>query len=97
MRYSHIPHVLFSAYSTTDFVLLNLQKELGDKYNGLNNKIASVPSLDDLNQYLSNFVTWPGLEDALKGVRQDFENLQQVREERVVIEHGMQTEPPVSN
>ncbi|CAG5128440.1 unnamed protein product, partial [Candidula unifasciata] len=57
-----------------------------------NNRLSNVPSLDDMNQ----FVTWPGLEDALKGVRQDFESKQTTREERVVFEHGVQTEILVS-
>ncbi|BFZ03678.1 hypothetical protein BsWGS_06718 [Bradybaena similaris] len=70
----------------------DLCKEMKDKYNDINNKLSNVPSLDDLNQYLSQFVTWPGLEDALKGVRQDFESLQTPSDERVVIEHGVQTE-----
>ncbi|XP_005101334.1 glutamine-rich protein 2 isoform X2 [Aplysia californica] len=74
-----------------------LFKELNDKYNDFNDKISNMPGFDDLEQYVSQFVTWPGLEDALKGIRQDFENLQPITEERVVIELATQTEtPPVS-
>jgi hypothetical protein len=42
-------------------------------------------------------VTWAGLEDALQGIRQDWENLQQpTLTERVVIEMSSQTDPVVS-
>ncbi|GFS01243.1 glutamine-rich protein 2 [Elysia marginata] len=69
-----------------------LCKDLQDKYSTLNDKLSGVASLDDLELLTSQFVTWPGLEDALKGVRADFENLQPISEERVVIELGVQTE-----
>uniref|UniRef100_A0A0B6ZLE6 DUF4795 domain-containing protein n=1 Tax=Arion vulgaris TaxID=1028688 RepID=A0A0B6ZLE6_9EUPU len=68
----------------------DLYKNMNDKYDGINDKLSNVPNLDDLN----DFVTWPGLEDALKGVRQDFESLQPISEEKVVIELGVQTETP---
>ena len=50
----------------------------------LNEKFALLPTPDELSQ----FVTWPGLEDALKGIRDDFQP-----SERVVIEMSSQTEP----
>ncbi|CAL1531314.1 unnamed protein product [Lymnaea stagnalis] len=69
-------------------------KDINDKYAALADKISHLPGFNDLEQYLTQFVTWPGLEDALKGVRQDFENLQPVTEQRVVIELGTQTATP---
>jgi len=62
------------------FLISHLQKDLNDKF-------STLPSMDDLSQ----FVTWPGLEDALNGVKKDWESLQ--APERVVIEMSSQTEP----
>ena len=77
-------------------LIYSLQKDLNEKYSGLNDKLSKLPNFNDLDQALAPFVTWPGLEDALKGIRLDFENLQPVTEERVVIELATQTETPVS-
>ncbi|KAH3861350.1 hypothetical protein DPMN_024277 [Dreissena polymorpha] len=63
--------------------LAELEKITGE----LNEKFALLPTPEELNQ----FVTWPGLEDALKGIRDD---LVQPQPERVVIEMSSQTEPP---
>ncbi|KAI8796351.1 glutamine-rich protein 2 isoform X2 [Biomphalaria glabrata] len=71
--------------------LNQLLKELNEKYNELAEKLSQVPSLEDFNEYVNQFVTWPGLEDALKGVRKEFENLQPIPEQRVVVELGTQT------
>ncbi|XP_052261958.1 glutamine-rich protein 2-like isoform X9 [Dreissena polymorpha] len=62
--------------------LAELEKITGE----LNEKFALLPTPEELNQ----FVTWPGLEDALKGIRDD---LVQPQPERVVIEMSSQTEP----
>ena len=59
----------------------------------MNNKFHTLPSLDDF----AKFVTGTELEDALQGIRQDWENLQQpTLTERVVIEMSSQTDPVVS-
>jgi hypothetical protein len=60
--------------------------------NEMNDKFNTLPSPDDLAQS----VTWAGLEDALQGIRQDCEDLQQPTE-RVVIEMSSQTDPIVSH
>ncbi|XP_067671286.1 glutamine-rich protein 2-like [Haliotis asinina] len=68
-----------------------LNKKLADMEkitNDLNDKFSTLPTADDYAQ----FVTWPLLEDALKGVRKDFEELQVPPQERVVIEMSSQTE-----
>ena len=52
----------------------------------INEKFTNLPTMDDIAQ----FVTWPQLEDALTGVKRDWETMQQ---ERVVIEMSSQTEP----
>lgn len=54
----------------------------------MNDKFSTLPTADDYAQ----FVTWPLLEDALKGVRNDLEQLQVPVQERVVIETSSQTE-----
>lgn len=59
----------------------DLQKDLQEKF-------ATLPTPEEWTQ----FVTWPALEDALKGIRDDL-----TPPERVVIEMSSQTEPgPVS-
>ncbi|XP_059163883.1 uncharacterized protein C16orf96 homolog [Physella acuta] len=70
----------------------DLLKELNNKYAGIADRISKLPP--DLNEQLSLFVTWPALEDALKGIQQDFANLQVAPQERVVIELGTQTATP---
>ena len=59
-----------------------VQNELNDKFGQL-----QLPTEEEWSQ----FVTWPGLEDALNGVKKDWESLQ--GPERVVIEMSSQTEP----
>lgn len=54
----------------------------------MNDKFSQLPTPEEFSQ----FVTWPGLEDALRGIRTDFEGLAQPQE-RVVIEMSSQTEP----
>ncbi|XP_046359382.2 uncharacterized protein LOC124137222 isoform X2 [Haliotis rufescens] len=56
--------------------------------NDLNNKFSTLPTADDFAQ----FVTWPLLEDALKGVRKDLEELHGSVQEKVVTETGSQTD-----
>jgi len=51
-----------------------------------------MPSPDDF----AKFVTGAELEDALQGIKQDWENMQQPTE-RVVIEMSSQTDPVVSH
>ncbi|GFO12473.1 glutamine-rich protein 2 [Plakobranchus ocellatus] len=69
-----------------------LCKDLQDKHSSLIDRLSDFASLNDLELLNSQFVTWPALEDALKGVRLDLENLQPISEERVVIELGTQTD-----
>ncbi|WAQ96893.1 QRIC2-like protein [Mya arenaria] len=64
--------------------LQELEKVTGE----LNDKFALLPTPEELSQ----FVTWPSLEDALKGIRDDLTPQQQ--QERIVIEMSSQTEPP---
>ena len=54
----------------------------------MNGKIAALPSQDDIAQ----FVRWADLEDALKGIRTQLENMDRPVPERVVIEMSSQTE-----
>lgn len=54
----------------------------------MNDRFNLLPSPDDFAQ----FVTWAGLEDALSGIKKDWENMQQPPSERVVIEMSSQTE-----
>lgn len=68
--------------------LLNRLKALEAKMNDINDKFNLLPSPEDFAQ----FVTWSGLEDALNGIKKDWENLQPP--ERVVIEMSSQTEAP---
>ena len=53
----------------------------------MNNKFHTLPSLDDF----AKFVTGAELEDALQGIEQDWENLQQTTE-RVVVKMSSQTD-----
>ncbi|KAK3090852.1 hypothetical protein FSP39_015227 [Pinctada imbricata] len=66
-------------------------KELEDKMTEMNEKFNQLPTMPSEEEW-SQFVTWPGLEDALNGVKKDWADLQQP--ERVVIEMSSQTEPP---
>ncbi|XP_071129012.1 glutamine-rich protein 2-like isoform X8 [Mytilus edulis] len=68
--------------------LLNRLKDLESKMNDMNDRFNLLPSPDDFAQ----FVTWAGLEDALSGIKKDWENMQQPPSERVVIEMSSQTE-----
>ena len=52
----------------------------------MNDKFNMLPTPEDFAQ----FVTWAGLEDALNGIKKDWENLQTT--ERVVIEMSSQTD-----
>lgn len=70
--------------------LLNRLKDLESKMNDMNDRFNLLPSPDDFAQ----FVTWAGLEDALSGIKKDWENMQQPPSERVVIEMSSQTEAP---
>ncbi|XP_074647627.1 uncharacterized protein LOC141903415 isoform X2 [Tubulanus polymorphus] len=63
-------------------------KKLEDLTNELNDKFTQLPGPD----FYEGFVTWKGLEDALKGVREDLKP-----PERVVIEMSMQTDPKSSS
>ncbi|XP_021348670.1 glutamine-rich protein 2-like isoform X2 [Mizuhopecten yessoensis] len=67
--------------------ILSRLNDLENNVKDLNEKFGTLPSAEEL----ATFVTWPGLEDALKGVKRDWESLQQ--QERVVIEMSSQTEP----
>jgi hypothetical protein len=58
----------------------------------MNDKLKTLPSPDDF----AKCVTQGESEDALQGVRKDWENLQQPTE-RVVIEMSSQTDPVVSH
>ncbi|KAL4240996.1 Glutamine-rich protein 2 [Mactra antiquata] len=65
----------------------DLKKRLAELENvtkELNEKFALLPTPEEISQ----FVTWPALEDALKGIRDDL-----TPQERVVIEMSSQTEP----
>ncbi|KAK3593627.1 hypothetical protein CHS0354_025520 [Potamilus streckersoni] len=88
--------------------LKDVNKELMDKIQGLNinDLMKKINSLEDklaeLNKKFSElptpeqfaeFVTWPALEDALKGLRTDIGSLKD-RGERIVIEQSIQTETP---
>ena len=53
----------------------------------MNEKFSQLPTPEELAQ----FVTWPALEDALLGIKRDWENLQP--QERVVVEISSQTDP----
>ncbi|XP_053385599.1 myosin-3-like isoform X3 [Mercenaria mercenaria] len=67
--------------------LNDLKKRLADLENitkELNEKFSQLPSAEEFSTY----VTWPALEDALKGIRDDL-----TPQERVVIEMSSQTEP----
>ncbi|VDI59051.1 Hypothetical predicted protein [Mytilus galloprovincialis] len=70
--------------------LLKRLKDLESKMNDMNDRFNLLPSPDDFAQ----FVTWAGLEDALSGIKKDWENMQQPPSERVVIEMSSQTEAP---
>ncbi|XP_052069684.1 glutamine-rich protein 2-like isoform X6 [Mytilus californianus] len=67
--------------------LMKRLKDLESKMNDVNDRFNLLPSPDDFAQ----FVTWAGLEDALSGIKKDWENMQQPTE-RVVIEMSSQTE-----
>ncbi|CAC5402369.1 Glutamine-rich protein 2 [Mytilus coruscus] len=69
--------------------LMKRLKDLESKMNDVNDRFNLLPSPDDFAQ----FVTWAGLEDALSGIKKDWENMQQPTE-RVVIEMSSQTEAP---
>lgn len=53
----------------------------------MNEKFSLLPTPEELAQ----FVTWPVLEDALLGIKRDWENIQP--QERVVVEISSQTDP----
>lgn len=53
----------------------------------MNEKFSLLPTPEELAQ----FVTWPALEDALLGIKRDWENMQPG--ERVVVEISSQTDP----
>jgi hypothetical protein len=53
----------------------------------MNEKFSLLPTPEELAQ----FVTWPALEDALLGIKRDWENIQP--QERVVVEISSQTDP----
>lgn len=66
----------------------DLKKRLAELENitkDLNEKFSQLPTPEEF----STFVTWPALEDALRGIRDDL-----TPQERVVIEMSSQTEPP---
>ncbi|XP_060066599.1 glutamine-rich protein 2-like [Ylistrum balloti] len=67
--------------------ILSRLNDLENNVKDLNEKFGTLPTTEEL----SLFVTWPGLEDALNGVKRDWESLQP--QERVVIEMSSQTEP----
>lgn len=67
--------------------ILSRLNDLENNVKDLNDKFGTLPTAEEI----SLFVTWPGLEDALNGVKRDWENLQPP--ERVVIEMSSQTEP----
>ncbi|XP_022314959.2 uncharacterized protein LOC111119255 isoform X7 [Crassostrea virginica] len=67
--------------------LLKRLAELERKTDEMNEKFSQLPTPEELAQ----FVTWPALEDALLGIKRDWENLQP--QERVVVEISSQTDP----
>ncbi|XP_061182002.1 glutamine-rich protein 2-like isoform X5 [Saccostrea echinata] len=68
--------------------LLKRLADLEKKTDELNEKFSLLPTPEELAQY----VTWPALEDALLGIKRDWENMQP--QERVVVEISSQTDPP---
>lgn len=68
--------------------LLKRLAELEKKTDEMNEKFSLLPTPEELAQ----FVTWPALEDALLGIKRDWENMQPA--ERVVVEISSQTDPP---
>lgn len=68
--------------------LLKRLAELEKKTDEMNEKFSLLPTPEELAQ----FVTWPALEDALLGIKKDWENMQPG--ERVVVEISSQTDPP---
>lgn len=68
--------------------LLKRLAELEKKTDEMNEKFSLLPTPEELAQ----FVTWPALEDALLGIKRDWENMQP--SERVVVEISSQTDPP---
>lgn len=68
--------------------LLKRLAELEKKTDEMNEKFSLLPTPEELAQ----FVTWPALEDALLGIKRDWENMQPG--ERVVVEISSQTDPP---
>ncbi|XP_041362926.1 glutamine-rich protein 2-like [Gigantopelta aegis] len=72
----------------------DMKKRLSDleKYlNDVNDQLSSLPRTEDL---LLQFVTWPGLEEALKGVRDEMGNLPTIS--KIFLEHSMQTDDVTS-
>lgn len=67
--------------------LLKRLAELEKKTDEMNEKFSLLPTPEELAQ----FVTWPALEDALLGIKRDWENMQPG--ERVVVEISSQTDP----
>lgn len=67
--------------------LLKRLAELEKKTDEMNEKFSLLPTPEELAQ----FVTWPALEDALLGIKRDWENMQPA--ERVVVEISSQTDP----
>nr|XP_019924672.2 uncharacterized protein LOC105332741 isoform X2 [Crassostrea gigas] len=67
--------------------LLKRLAELEKKTDEMNEKFSLLPTPEELAQ----FVTWPALEDALLGIKRDWENMQPA--ERVVVEFSSQTDP----
>ncbi|XP_048760460.1 glutamine-rich protein 2-like isoform X1 [Ostrea edulis] len=68
--------------------LMKRMAELEKKTDEMNEKFSLLPTPEELAQ----FVTWPVLEDALLGIKRDWENIQP--QERVVVEISSQTDPP---
>ena len=54
----------------------------------MNGKLSGLPSMDDISQ----FVRWADLEDALKGIRDQLENIDRTPQQRIVLEASSQTE-----
>lgn len=67
--------------------LMKRLKDLEGKMKDMNDKFNLLPTPEDFAQ----FVTWAGLEDALNGIKKDWEDFQQ-QPERVVVEIASQTE-----
>lgn len=67
--------------------LLARLKELDNLMKDLNERFGQFPGLDEF----SNWVTWPGLEDALKGIK---DSMEYKPPERIVIEMNTQTSRP---